>query len=187
VVLNLGSRDPLRVPNANLGGPKRKSGISTNFPQYFCLALITSWFVYTLRTQSYLASHSSSVFSSFLFSLVYSSGGQQLKLKLPYTFQENVSYLLYSGAHTFSIMTWGSQTTSVVFRGSQQWKRLRTTTLVLHTDIAIVLVGRYHLSKDWLHHRGSALNSIKWPTWTGLRRLRVAPSSNKLVQPWTRV
>jgi len=34
VVLNLGSRDPLGVPNANLGGPKRKSGISTNFPQY---------------------------------------------------------------------------------------------------------------------------------------------------------
>jgi len=24
---------PLGVPNANLGGPKRKSGISTNFPQ----------------------------------------------------------------------------------------------------------------------------------------------------------
>jgi len=34
VVLNLGSRDPLGVPNANLGGPKRKCGISTNFPQY---------------------------------------------------------------------------------------------------------------------------------------------------------
>jgi len=34
VVLNLGSRDPLGVPNANIGGPKRKSGISTNFPQY---------------------------------------------------------------------------------------------------------------------------------------------------------
>jgi len=34
VVLNLGSRDPLGVPNANLGGPKRKSGISTNFPRY---------------------------------------------------------------------------------------------------------------------------------------------------------
>jgi len=34
VVLNLGSRDPLGVPNANLGGPKRKSGISTNFPEY---------------------------------------------------------------------------------------------------------------------------------------------------------
>jgi len=34
VVLNLGSRDPLEVPNANLGGPKRKSGISTNFPHY---------------------------------------------------------------------------------------------------------------------------------------------------------
>jgi len=34
VVLNLGSRDPLGVPNANLGGPKRKSGLSTNFPQY---------------------------------------------------------------------------------------------------------------------------------------------------------
>jgi len=34
VVFNLGSRDPLGVPNANLGGPKRKSGISTNFPQY---------------------------------------------------------------------------------------------------------------------------------------------------------
>jgi len=34
VVLNLGSRDPLGVPNAKLGGPKRKSGISTNFPQY---------------------------------------------------------------------------------------------------------------------------------------------------------
>jgi len=31
VVLNLGSRNPLGVPNANLGGPKRKSGISTNF------------------------------------------------------------------------------------------------------------------------------------------------------------
>jgi len=44
VVLNLGSRDPLGVPNANLGGPKRKSGISTNFPQYFCLALVTSCF-----------------------------------------------------------------------------------------------------------------------------------------------
>jgi len=42
VVLNLGSRDPLGVPNANLGGPKRKSGISTNFPQYFCLALATA-------------------------------------------------------------------------------------------------------------------------------------------------
>jgi len=27
VVLNLGSRDPLGVPNANLGGPKRKSEI----------------------------------------------------------------------------------------------------------------------------------------------------------------
>jgi len=37
VVLNLGSRDPLGVPNANLGGPKRKSGISTNFPQYVIL------------------------------------------------------------------------------------------------------------------------------------------------------
>jgi len=48
-------------------------------------------------------------------------------LKLPYAFQENVSYLLYSGAHTFSILTCGSQTTSVAFRGSQQWKRLRTT------------------------------------------------------------
>jgi len=34
MVLNLGSRDPLGVPNANLGGPKRKSGISTNFAQY---------------------------------------------------------------------------------------------------------------------------------------------------------
>jgi len=34
VVLNLGSRVPLGVPNANLRGPKRKSGISTNFPQY---------------------------------------------------------------------------------------------------------------------------------------------------------
>jgi len=34
VVLNLGSRDSLGVPNANLGGPKCKSGISTNFPQY---------------------------------------------------------------------------------------------------------------------------------------------------------
>jgi len=44
VVLNLGSRDPLGVPNANLGGPKRKSGISTNFPQYFCFALDTSCF-----------------------------------------------------------------------------------------------------------------------------------------------
>jgi len=33
-VLNLGSRDPLGVQNGNLGGPKRKSGISTNFPQY---------------------------------------------------------------------------------------------------------------------------------------------------------
>jgi len=48
VILNLGSRDPVGVPNANLGSPKRKSGISTNFPQYFCLALVTSSFcVYT--------------------------------------------------------------------------------------------------------------------------------------------
>jgi len=44
VVLNLGSRDPLGVPNANLGGPKCKSGLSTNFPQYFCLARVTSCF-----------------------------------------------------------------------------------------------------------------------------------------------
>jgi len=29
-----GTGDPLGVPNANLGGPKRKSGISTDFPQY---------------------------------------------------------------------------------------------------------------------------------------------------------
>jgi len=44
VVLNLGSRDPLGFPNAYLGGPKRKSGISTNFPQCFCLALFMSCF-----------------------------------------------------------------------------------------------------------------------------------------------
>jgi len=37
--------------------------------------------VYTLRTLSYLASHSSSVFSSFLFSLVYLFGRAAIKVE----------------------------------------------------------------------------------------------------------
>jgi len=59
-----GSQTPiLGVPNANL----EYQQIS---PNIFASHSIRVAFVYTLRTLSYLASHSSSVFSSFLFSLV---------------------------------------------------------------------------------------------------------------------
>jgi len=75
----------LGVPNANL----EYQQISPNIFASHSLRA----FVYTLRTLSYLASHSSSVFSSFLFSLVYLFG-RAAKLKLPYAFQENFSYLL---------------------------------------------------------------------------------------------
>jgi len=62
-----GSQTPiLGVPNANLEYQQL-------FPNIFAPHSLRA-FVYTLRTLSYLASHSSSVFSSFLFSLVYLFG-----------------------------------------------------------------------------------------------------------------
>jgi len=69
------------------GGPKRQSwGSQTQiwninkFPPFASNSLQVA-FVYTLRTLSHLASHSSSVFSSFLFSLVYLFGRAAVKVE----------------------------------------------------------------------------------------------------------
>jgi len=74
----------------------------------------------SLRTLSYLASHSSSVFSSFLFSLFYLFGRAAIKVETTVRLPgERFLLTLFRRAY-FSILTWGSQTTSVAFRGSQQ-------------------------------------------------------------------
>jgi len=134
-----------RVPNANLGGPKRKSGISTNLPQYFCLALVTSCFcVHTMHPILFSQPFQLRLLFLPLLSLVYLFGRAAIKVEtivrlpgelfllthysphllLVSNFLSTLLFpgytILYSGAHSFSILTWGSQTTSVAFRGSQQ-------------------------------------------------------------------
>jgi len=50
-------------------------------PNIFASHSLRVAFVYTLRTLYYLASHSSSVFSSFLFSIVYLFGRAAIKVE----------------------------------------------------------------------------------------------------------
>jgi len=70
-----GSQTPiLGVPNANLE-------YQQILPNIFASHSLRVAFVYTLRTLSYLASHSSSVFSSFLFFLLYLFGRAAIKVE----------------------------------------------------------------------------------------------------------
>jgi len=94
VVLNLGSRDPLGVPNADLEYPQ----IS---PNIFASNSLRVAFVYTLRTLS--CSHSSSVFSSFLFSLVYLFGRAAIKVETTVCLPgERFLLALFRSAHFFN-------------------------------------------------------------------------------------
>jgi len=129
VVLNLGSRDPwgsqmpiLGVPNANL----EYQQIS---PNIFASHLLRVAFVYTLRTLSYLASRSSSVFSSFLFSLVCLFGRAAIKVETTVRLPgERFLLTLFRSAYFFNFDL-GVPDDIGRSQGIPAVKRLRTTEL----------------------------------------------------------